>query len=297
MTEQASGLWVPAMTPFKDDHSLDRERYIAFCHEVMGEGADGLAIFGTTSEANSLTLTERMDTTEALVESGIPAAKLMPGAGCCAHGDTLALTKHALGLGCHGVLALPPFYYKGVSDEGVYAAFARLIDDCADDDLKLYLYHFPAMSAVPITHAVIERLLKNYGSVIAGLKDSSLDYDFCLSLRKAFPEMAIFPASEALLTEGFEAGMAGTITGTGNIQPGRIATLLKALRSGSNEASALQEHATIVRQAFAGTVLIPALKAVKAKLTAEQCWSNVRPPLVRCDDATAEKIVGVIGGL
>jgi 4-hydroxy-tetrahydrodipicolinate synthase len=146
----------------------------------------GLAAFGTNSEANSLTVDERIELLEKLVEGGIDPARMMPGTGCCALGDSVRLTAHAVKLGCAGVLMLPPFYYKGVSDDGLFRNFAEVIERVGDARLQIYLYHIPPVSQVAISLPLIERLLKAYPENIAGVKDSSGDWKNTKAMLDAF---------------------------------------------------------------------------------------------------------------
>src|SRR5690348_14645891 len=171
-----SGVLAPAVTPFKHDLSPDAERYVRHCKWLLANGCRGLAVFGTNSEANSLSIEERMVLLETLIQEGVPAAALMPGTGCSALTDSVRLTAHAVALGCAGVLMLPPFYYKGVSDDGLYRNFAEVIERVGDARLQLYLYHIPPVSQVPITLALIERLLKKFPGPEPGVKDCSGDW-------------------------------------------------------------------------------------------------------------------------
>ena len=192
------GVLVPAVTPFNADLSVDATRFVDHCRWLLAEGASGLAVFGTTSEANALSIGERTDLLERLIASGIPANVLLPGTGCCALPDTVALTRHAVQNGCFGVLMLPPFYYKGVSDDGLFASVAEVIERVADARLRIYLYHIPPMAGVGFSLPLIERLLKSYPSVVAGIKDSSGDWKCTKALLVFFlrPRFVGFGADE-----------------------------------------------------------------------------------------------------
>src|SRR5581483_2285058 len=179
------GLLSPVVTPFKPDLSVDAERLIKHCRWLLSQHC-GLAVFGTNSEANSLGLDERLTLLERLVEAGIDPKRMMPGTGCCALPDSVRLTRRAVELGCAGVLMLPPFYYKGVSDEGLYRNFAEVIERVGDERLQLYLYHIPPVSQVPITLGLIERLLGKYPGIVAGVKDSSGDWSNTKAMLDAF---------------------------------------------------------------------------------------------------------------
>ena len=166
------GVLSPVLTPFNPDYSVSRPRFVKHCRSLIEQDV-GLAVFGTNSEANSLSINEKRQLLDLLVDEGLPAQKMMPGTGQCAITDSIELTRHAVELGCGGVLMLPPFYYKGVSDEGLYRNYATIIDTVADARLKIYLYHIPPVSQVGISLDLIERLLKSYPENIAGIKDSS----------------------------------------------------------------------------------------------------------------------------
>ena len=165
-----SGVLVPALTPFGRDLAPDAANLGRYCQWLLDQGANGLAMFGTTSEANSLSLDERKSLLELVIDSGVPANVLMPGTGLCSLPESVELTRHAVKLGCGGVLMLPPFYYKGASVDGLFASFAEVIERVGESDLRIYLYHFPAMSGVPVTPDLVERLIGAYPLTVVGLK-------------------------------------------------------------------------------------------------------------------------------
>ena len=274
-----AGLLVPAITPFDDNLAPDRDAFIRICRWLLDSGAHGLAVFGTTSEANSLTVTERMELLDALVEAGIPAEKLMPGVGMCALGDTIRLTRHAVSLGCGGVLSLPPFYYKPVTTEGLYAWYAAVIEGVGSADLGLWLYHIPQTSGVAIPHDLIERLIRDFPDTVLGIKDSSGDWDNTEAMLRRFPGFRVFPSSEGVLVKSHALGGVGCITASGNINPHGIARLIDAL--GTPAADELQKGVAAVRTAFAGyPPLIPAAKALVAEGFGQPSIARVRPPLL-----------------
>src|SRR5579875_2748097 len=186
-----AGVLVPVLTPFTPEGEPDAARFAAFCRWLLDEGADGLAVFGTTSEANSMSPQERMALLDHLIAAGIPAAKLMPGTGACAISDALALTRHALAHGCAGVLMLPPFYYKGMPDEGLYAFIAGVIDRIASPALKIYLYHIPPVAQVGWSLELVGRLIRAYPDTVVGLKDSSGDWQNTAALLERYPGFAV----------------------------------------------------------------------------------------------------------
>jgi 4-hydroxy-tetrahydrodipicolinate synthase len=272
-----SGVLAPALTPFKANLEPDRETFLAFCQWLLDQGANGLAVFGTTSEANSLSLAERMSLLEYLVENKIPGRVLMPGTGACNIPEAVQLTKGALEAGAGGVLVLPPFYYKNMPEDGIYAYYAEIIEKTGRKDLRLFLYHIPQMSGVPITPSLIERLLKSYGEVIAGLKDSSGVWDNIALLMREFPQMALFPASEKFLLPALQAGGAGCISATANYQVGNIRKLIDT--PDGEARTKLDAEVSRIRSVFEKLPLIPALKAAAACQFKRDSWRIVRPPL------------------
>ncbi|HSG64774.1 MAG TPA: dihydrodipicolinate synthase family protein [Gammaproteobacteria bacterium] len=292
MSSVFSGILVPALTPFKRDLSPDAGALLAHCRWLLEQGVDGLAVFGTTSEANSLGVDERMSLLEHLVESDIPADKLMPGTGLCALTDTIRLTRHAVELGCGGVLMLPPFYYKAVTDDGLYASYAEVVERVGSARLRIYLYHIPPVAQVGLSLGLIGRLLAAYPQSIAGLKDSSGDWSNTAAILHEYPQLATFCGSEVFLLETLRHGGAGSITATANINPGQIRALYGAWRdAGADE---LQRSVTAVRRAYEPFATIPALKAVAAEFYGQPEWRAVRPPLRALDDAAREQLRGAL---
>ena len=273
------GVFVPALTPFKPDLGVDGERFVAHCRWLLAEGADGLAVFGTTSEANSLSRDEREALLERLIDSGIAPEVLMPGTGCCALPDTVALTRHAVARGAFGVLMLPPFYYKNVGDDGVFASIAEVIERVGDARLRIYLYHIPPMATVGFSREVIARLLNDYPGVVVGLKDSSGDWSHTRSLIEAFPGFEVFPGSETHLLDALRLGGAGCISATANVNVAAIHRLLKNWKT--PQADRLQQEIAAVRAAIQKHPMVPANKAILAEMLQAPGWETVRPPLRR----------------
>lgn len=274
---QFSGLLVPAITPFTPDGAPDTAAFVALCHWLLAQGADGLAVFGTTSEGTSLSVGERMALLDAAVEGGIAPEVLMPGTGGPSISDTVVLTRHAVALGCGGVLVLPPFYYKPASVEGLYAWYAGVIDAVASGDLGLWLYHIPQMSGVGIPYALIERLIAAYPRNVPGIKDSSGDWANTEGMLRNFPGFRVFPSSEAVVLKAMALGAVGCITATGNINPHGIRALLDARDTA--RAEALQADAAAIRAILADYPLIQGCKAVlSAELDAPRL-APLRPPL------------------
>jgi len=287
------GVLSPALTPFTPDLAPDRPAFVDFCNRLLKEGADGLAVFGTTSEANSLSQGERISLLEHLVAQGVPAAKLMPGTGASNLPDAVELTRHALALGAGGVLVLPPFYYKNMPEDGIYAYYAAIIDRVARPDLKLYLYHIPQMSGVAITPTLITRLRKGYGGVIAGLKDSSGVWDNVALLLKEFPDLAIFPASEKFLLQALKLGAAGCISATANFQVGNIRQLIDT--PDGDARTQLDAEVGKIRSVFEQYPLVPALKTAIAARLKRDSWRIVRPPFAQLSEEKRRDLLHALG--
>jgi len=281
-------LYVPAITPFKPDLSIDPERFVVNCKALLDDGADGLAPFGTTSEATSMSVAERIETLDMLIDTGVPANRLIPGTGCAAITDSIALTRHAVSRGCLGTLTLPPFYYKGVPEDGVFNAYAAIIDAVADERLKVYFYHIPQMSGVPITLSLIERLMKAYPGTFVGLKDSSGNWDNTHAVIKAFPELDVYSASEALIPQNVAAGGAGCISASANVNARNIKALMAAL--GTPQEAEIAAKVTVVRKIFESVPLIPAIKATTAKRHNDESYAVVRPPFAPLPESFAPQI-------
>lgn len=275
-----AGVLAPVLTPFHTDLAPDAPRLARHCRWLLAHGCAGLSPFGTTSEASSLSVDEREQLLDAILEAGVPADRLVPGTGCCALPDTVRLTSSAVRRGCAGVLALPPFYYKTVSDDGLFRAFAEVIERVADDRLKVYLYHIPPVAQVGFGPKLVERLLRAYPRAIAGMKDSSGDFANTRTMIDLFAKdgFDVFVGSERFLLAGLRAGGVGCITATGNVNAAAIDRLYREWRSA--EADHLQETLNGVRGAIEKLPVIPALKAVVAHHAADPAWLAVRPPLV-----------------
>jgi len=278
--ERITGVLSPVVTPFRKDYSPDAERFVRHCRWLLGHGCSGLAIFGTNSEANSMSVDEKVELMDALLAAGVPASTLMPGTGHCALTDSVALTRRAVEVGCAGVLMLPPFYYKGVSDEGLFRSFAEVIERVGDDRLRVYLYHIPPVSQVGISLALVERLLKRYPGVVAGMKDSSGDWNNTRAMLDAFAKSGfdVFAGSEVFLLDTLRGGGKGCITATGNVNPGPIDNVFRNWRSA--DADRLQAGITATRKIVQKVSMIPALKAIVAHFAHDPDWRTVRPPLV-----------------
>lgn len=283
------GVLSPVLTPFNADYSVAKERFVDHCRTLI-ECDVGLAIFGTNSEANSLSTGEKIELMDLLVDNGLPAARMMPGTGCCSISDSIELTRHAVELGCAGALMLPPFFYKGVSDEGLYRNFATVIDAVASDQLRIYLYHIPHVTHVGITYGLIERLLRDFPATIAGIKDSSGDWDNTRGMLAQFQPHGfdVFAGSEPFLLQTMRHGGAGCISATGNVNASAISRLYATWQDDS--ADEQQAELDAVRAIFQKLPMIPAMKSAIATQRQDPEWRTLRPPLVELNSEQARQL-------
>jgi 4-hydroxy-tetrahydrodipicolinate synthase len=280
------GVLAPVLTPFKADLSPDSRRFIEHCQWLVSQDS-GLAVFGTNSEANSMSAVERMKLLDTLIAAGIEPSRMMPGTGCCSTTETIELTAHAVTHGCAGVLMLPPFYYKEISEEGLYRYFSEIVQRVGDTRLRIYLYHIPPVAIVGITPGLVECLLKTYPTAIAGMKDSSGDWNNTKTFLNTFAKdgFDVFVGSESFLLENMSNGGVGTISATANVNPAAIHKLY-AVASAVQTDPALQQQQSklnVVRDVFGDRKfpsMIAALKQALAIYRHDAEWSRVRPPLV-----------------
>lgn len=290
-THRLQGVLSPVLTPFNADYTPDTGRFIRHCRWLLAQEV-GLAIFGTNSEANSLSTAEKRHLMEALLEAGLPAQRMMPGTGCCSITDSIELTRRAVQAGAGGVLMLPPFYYKGLSEEGLYRNFATIIDQVADDRLRIYLYHIPPVSSTPIPRGLVARLLKAYPGIVAGMKDSGGDWRYTQAMIEEFAPRGfdVFSGSENFLLANLRAGGPGCITATANVNPTAIVQLYKTWQSA--DADEQQKNLDATRSAFSQFPMISAMKSAVAWQSGRNDWIHVRPPLVDLDSEQQRTLQG-----
>ena len=290
VTNRIRGVLAPVVTPFDVALAPDGERLLRHCRWLVDQRI-GLAVFGTNSEANSLAVDERIALLDRLIEGGVPPARLMPGTGCCALSDSLRLTKHAVAHGVAGCLMLPPFYYKGVTDEGLYRSFSTIIDRVGDRRLRIYLYHIPPVAQVGISFDLIERLLRAYPGTVVGIKDSSGDWSHTQELLTRFGDWGfdVFAGSETFLTATLRNGGAGCISATANVNPSALAALAERWRAA--DAAAEQARADVIRGIFQQRPMIAAMKQAIAHWSGDSAWTRVRPPLVELAPEVAAALI------
>jgi len=265
----------------------DCGRSIALARFLLDNGCDGLNVLGSTGEATSYSVAQRCAVMTAYRAAGLPLDRMMVGTGASATADAVALTRHAADLGFGGALVLPPFYYKGVSDDGLAAYIATLMAATADRPVPIYLYHYPQLSGVPWHPNLVRRLRAAHGGRIAGLKDSSGDMAFAREAAAIDPGFRVFPSTEAVLLEARSGAFAGCISATANLNADLCA---RAFHGG--DAAAL-ETAVTIRRLFDGRPLVPGVKALLGHIHRDPAWGRVMPPLA--EFPAADRVATVSG--
>lgn len=278
------GIWPALLTPLNADLSIDHAKFAAHCKSLIASGCPGVTAFGTTGEGPSFSMAERMEAIEQLIRNGIPAAQIMVSTSCAALPETLELTRHAVNAGVHGCLMLPPFFLKGVSDQGVIDCYRYVIDRLADDRLKLYLYHIPQVSGVSLSHHVIATLKKMYPKTILGIKDSACDTAHSVGLAEAFmKDLTVYVGYEPDLPEMGRRGSTGAISGLANFMPRVVKRLVTQPDAPATPAE--RERVIKLIGMLGDYSLMPALKGIMALLSGDPAWLRVRAPLVALSPA------------
>ncbi len=284
-----AGVNAAVLTAMRADLSIDLDRMAAHCRWLLANGCNGLAILGTTGEANSLGVSERIAVLEGLVERGIPPARLLPGISTPALTDTVLLARHAAGIGCPGVLALPPFFYKNPSEDGLFAWFSEVIQRTGSGT-RIFLYHFPAQSAVPFTVDLVGRLLRAYPSSIKGIKDSSGDFANTRAYVEHFAQegFEVYCGDDGHLQQLLQIGGAGSISAASNVTSAVNAQVYAGWDNAAGTGA--QQTLGALRRAVTSAALIPGLKALVARHTGDEAWLNIRPPHLRLSNEAAAKL-------
>lgn len=283
------GVNAAVLTAMRQDLSIDLDRMAAHCRWLLANGCNGLGVLGTTGEANSLGISERLEVLDGLAERGIPARHMLPGVGTPALPDTVLLAKKAAEIGCPGVLVLPPFFYKNPSEDGLFAYYSELVQRTSGA-VKVFFYHFPAQSAVPITTALIARLLRAYPDAIKGIKDSSGDFANTRAYVDHFAKdgFEVYCGDDGHLHRLLNAGGAGSISAASNVSSATNARVYAGWNSKAGEEA--QVVLSALRQAVTSAALIPGLKALVARNTGKPAWHNIRPPHLPLDQAAQAKL-------
>lgn len=293
--EPFRGVIAPNLTPFNPDLSVATDLYVALGNALLDGPCAAIAPFGTTGEALSVGSQERIDAIQALIDSGADASRMVPGTGLTNLPETVHLSQACLDMGCAGVMTLPPFYFKGVSDEGLYAYFAELIARIDRSNCRIFLYHIPQVAGVGIPVSVAARLRKDFPDEIVGIKDSSGDLENTLALLD-IDGMIVYSGSELPLRETMAKGATGCISATANLNGQGIADVIGMIARGETDGlDAHFEHMKKIRMTFQDFAPIPAQKRLLAMTTGDDRWSILRPPLMSMDEATGQRLSAALG--
>ena len=279
------GIIAAVATAVEASGEPDCARSAALARVLLANGCDGLNVLGTTGEATSFSLAQRQRVMSAYRDAQLPMDRLMVGTGAAALADAIALTKHAADLEFAGALVLPPFYYKGVSDDGLLATIDAIVTATAQKPIPIYLYHFPAQSGLPWHVKLIRRLIETFGTRIVGLKDSSGDMAFAREAASVSPRFKVFPSTEAALPDARSGPFAGCISATVNLNADLCAT---AYRGGDQS---VLDAAVAIRKLFDGKPLVAGVKALLAHIHADPAWARVMPPLQAFSSADRASVV------
>ncbi|MDK1386019.1 dihydrodipicolinate synthase family protein [Sinorhizobium sp. 8-89] len=289
---EIGGVFCAATTAVTTDGRPDFRLFIDHCRKLLDEGCHGIALLGTTGEANSFGLKDRMEILDRAIAGGIRPEQLLPGTAQSAVADTIELTRHAIRAGVRGVVMLPPFYYKGVSAEGIYRAYARIIESVGDDRLRIVLYHIPQVSGVAIPHEVVGRLREDFPGIVVGIKDSSGDLENMKAIVKTFPDFGVLAGADPLLLPLLEAGGAGCITASSNLVAAELRLVFDNwnVAGKETEVKAAQEKIVAWRELTNAYVQLPTVKALVARRRGDNGWLRVNPPLVELTDAERDAV-------
>jgi len=283
------GLWCAMLTPLDRDGGVDPARFARHAHWLLAQGIDGVAPFGTTGEGQSFSTAERTEGIDALLAAGVAPERIVAATGAAALTETIALTQHGVRTGCAGCLVLPPFFWKDVSDDGLYSWYARVIEAVADPRLRLFLYHIPQVSGTALSVDLVARLATAFPGVIAGVKDSAGDWSHTSALLARVPHLAILVGHEPHLPRLLRAGGAGTICGVANVFPALVRALMSPGVTTADEA----RIATFIEIAFRQPFLA-GFKSIVATRLGDPGWLAVRPPLTGLTDDVRTKLLDAL---
>ncbi len=287
-----NGIYAPVLTPVTADHEIDSSMLIEHSNYLLDNGVTGLAFLGTTGEANSFSHKQKMELVDVVNASGLPLDRCMVGTGCASIKETIEMTSYAVDKGLTHSLMLPPFYYKIVTDKGLFDYFSLVIDSVNDGRLQIYMYHFPKMSTVPLSATLIKQLVEKYPNTIVGMKDSTGDFDSTKSYLDALPtSFQVFPGTENLLTKTLPLGGAGCISATVNVSSKEISDAYAKYQRGE---SIEEEQQKIIkrRNAFAGLSYPGALKGYLRSVQNNDRWSHVMPPNELISEEVLAEVIG-----
>ena len=284
-TPAIRGLWCATLTPIAVDGGVDHVRFAAHVRSLFAQGVDGVAPFGTTGEGQSFSVDERRAGIDGLLDAGIPGARIVAATGCASLPETIVLSRHAVEAGCALCLVLPPFFWKDPTDDGLFAWYAQVIEGVADARLKIFLYHLPQVSAVPLSVDLVARLATAFPDVVVGVKDSEGKWEHTAALLERVPQLAIMVGHEPHLPRLLRAGGAGTICGVANTYPALVRALLAPDVKPDDETRIATFIEIAFRQPFLAT-----FKSIIADRLRDPGWNALRAPLLPLDEPARQRL-------
>jgi 4-hydroxy-tetrahydrodipicolinate synthase len=293
------GVFSASATPLTADGAIDHVAFASHCQTLFSDGCDGVALLGTTGEANSFSVGERMEMVDRAIAGGIEPARLLPGTGQTSVGDTVTLARHAVEAGVRAVLVLPPFYYKDITDEGLFRFFSEVVEGVASNRLRVVLYHIPQVAGVGISAALIGRLMTAFPGIVAGLKDSSPDLPNMCAIAEAFPDLSVLAGSDRYLLPLLKVGGAGCITASSNLIVAKLRFIFDNWASSTEAGEVATAHANVEawRELLISNPQVPALKAMLAHRYAAPEWERVRPPMVELTEQQRKTVLAEMARL
>ncbi|MET0439798.1 MAG: dihydrodipicolinate synthase family protein [Devosia sp.] len=287
-----SGVFCASATPVLEDGSPDHATFAAHCKALIEEGCDGVALLGTTGEANSFSIAQRQQLLENVIAAGVEPQRLLPGTSQTNVPDSITLVKHAVEAGVKACVVLPPFYYKGVSDEGLFRFYAELIEGVGSNDLRVILYHIPPIAQIGISLELTARLRETFPGIIVGVKDSSGKIESMQAFASAFQDFSVLAGADPFMLPLLRSGGAGCITSSSNLIGKHLRVVFDNWfdDSQSDKVDAAQARINAWRDLSNAYVQLPTIKAMLAKRRNHAGWTRVRPPLVELTPAELDLI-------
>ena len=288
------GIWPALLTPLDANLDINIPVFAKHSRSLLDAGCMGVTPFGTTGEGPSFSVAERIAAVDGLIAGGVPAGRILVSTSSAALPDAVALTRHAVQAGAFGVLLLPPFFLKGVPDQGIIDFYSQVISKVADERLRIVLYHIPQVSGVALSHHVVETLVQRYPQTIIGIKDSGCQRDVSLAFAKAFmPPLQVWVGNEPDLQTLARQGAVGAVSGVGNVMP-RLLQRLVGEFDGPNAARDQARVKAFIEILVDGWGMTAAFKGIMAILSGEPGWRRVRAPLVALDEAQMARLTALM---
>ena len=292
-----NGVYTASLTPLKRSYEPNLQALVRHVQWLLESGSDGVALLGSTGEANSLTIEQRLAIIEISAKK-LPTDRLIMGTGSCSLKDAVHLTKASIDAGVYAVLVLPPFYYKPQSDKSVLRFFSELISIVDDTRLRIIFYNFPKLSGYNFSVEILQELKQRFGDIASGIKESSGDWKNMLGIVQNIPDFMVYTGTETLLLDILNKGGAGCITATANLIAPECQRVYQAWKNNKQKvAEEAQMNLTNLRKTLENYPLVSELKSLFASKTNAEEWKNMLPPFDPILDKQVEELTEQIKGL